>query len=311
MPNSLLDCIGHTPLVALEHISRDLPVPIFAKCEHLNPGGSIKDRIAKSIILDAEQRGVLRPGMTLIEATAGNTGIGLALIAASKGYGLVCVMPEKMSADKREALKALGAEVVITPNAPPHSPDHFKNVAERLAQERGLFLTDQFRNPANVKVHEETTGPEILSQTQGQIGAFTAGAGTGGTITGVARALRQAQCKASIVLADPAGSVLAGWIETGIKGADHAYAIEGIGSSEPPELLDKNLIHSALSIPDEESFDVTRRLWKQEGMLVGGSSGTNVAAAIRLAKRGDIHGPIVTILADSWDRYWQKPWTRL
>lgn len=311
MIHTLLDCIGHTPLVALPHISRGLPVPILAKCEHLNPGGSIKDRIAKAIISDAEERGLLHKGMTLIEATAGNTGIGLALIAASRGYSLVCVMPEKMSADKRYALKALGAQIIITPNAPPKSPDNFRNVAQRIALEKNYFLTDQFRNPANVKVHELTTGPEILSQTQGHIGAFCAGAGTGGTITGVARAFRQAKCKARIVLADPAGSALAHWIETGLQGPDSTYAVEGIGSSEPPELLDRNMIHAAERISDEESFAMTHRLWREEGLLVGGSSGTNVAAALRLAKRADADGPVVTVLADSWDRYWQKPWTQV
>jgi len=163
----LIDQIGDTPLVPLRRIAAGLPVPVLAKCEHLNPGGSVKDRIARAIVDDAEARGALAPGMTLVEATAGNTGMGLALVAAARGYHLVCVMPEKMSADKRAALVALGARVVITPNAPPSSPDNFQNVAARLAAERGWFLTDQFRNPANVRVHEETTAAEILAQTGG------------------------------------------------------------------------------------------------------------------------------------------------
>jgi cysteine synthase len=156
--SNLLDHIGRTPLVPLHRIGAGLPVPVLVKCEHMNPGGSVKDRIAKAIIDDAEARGMLRPGMTLIEATAGNTGMGLALVAATRGYELVCVMPEKMSSDKRVALAAAGARVVITPNAPPSSPDNFRNVARRMADEHGWFLTDQFCNPANVRVHEETTG---------------------------------------------------------------------------------------------------------------------------------------------------------
>ena len=159
---SLLDHIGGTPLVRLQHIGRDLPVPVLVKCEHMNPGGSIKDRIALAIVDDAERRGLLRPGATLIEATAGNTGVGLALVAAARGYRLVCVMPEKMSADKRHALRAMGARVVITPNAPPSSPDNFQNLASHMAKEQGWFLTDQFENPANIRAHEEGTAQELL-----------------------------------------------------------------------------------------------------------------------------------------------------
>src|SRR5262245_61172980 len=187
-----LDHIGNTPLVRLDRIAAGSVVPIFGKCEHLNPGGSVKDRIARAIVDDAEARGALRPGMTLVEATAGNTGVGLALLAAARGYDLVCVMPEKMSADKRVALEALGARVIITANAPPQSPDNFQRVACRLAEENGWFLTDQFRNPVNARVHEETTGGEILAQAGGRVGAFVAGAGTGGTITGVGRRLKAA-----------------------------------------------------------------------------------------------------------------------
>ena len=189
--DSLLRAIGRTPLVPLLHVGRGLPVPVLVKCEHMNPGGSVKDRIALAIVDDAERRGALRPGQTLIEATAGNTGMGLALVAAVRGYRLVCVMPEKMSVDKRAALAALGAQVVITPNAPPDSPDNFQNVARRMANEEGWFLTDQFNSQANVRAHEETTGPEILEQCAGSIGAFVAGAGTGGTITGVGRFLKR------------------------------------------------------------------------------------------------------------------------
>ena len=276
----------------------------------MNPGGSVKDRIAVAIVDDAERRGVLRPGATLVEATAGNTGMGLALVAAARGYRLVCVMPEKMSMDKRTALAALGAEVVMTPNAPPESPDNFQNVARRLAEERGWFLTDQFCNPANVRAHEETTGPEILEQCGGKIGAFVAGAGTGGTITGVGRFLKKRVPGARIVLADPVGSGLARWVVDGVVGADAPYAVEGIGTSKPPEILDRTVIDAAESIPDDESFATARRLWREEGLFVGGSAGTAVAAALRLAARGDIREPIVALLPDSWDRYLSLSWVR-
>ncbi len=305
---NILQHIGRTPLVALERIARGLSVPVLVKCEHLNPGGSIKDRIALAIVEDAEKRMALRPGMTLIEATAGNTGVGLALVAAAQGYGLVCVMPEKMSVDKRVALASLGAKVVITPNAPPSSPDNFRNVAKRMAEENGWFLTDQFRNPVNVRVHEETTGAEILEQTNGHVGAFVAGAGTGGTITGVGRRLKAARPGVLVVLADPLGSGLADWVETGTLGPDGSYAVEGIGGSEAPENLHRSVLDGAERVSDEESFAMAKRLVREEGLLVGGSAGTNVVAALRLAARGNLEGPVVTVLPDSWDRYRAKPW---
>jgi cysteine synthase len=308
--NGILDHVGSTPLVPLRHVGAGLSVPLLAKCEQMNPGGSVKDRIAVAIVDDAERRGVLRPGATLVEATAGNTGMGLALVAAARGYRLVCVMPEKMSMDKRTALAALGAEVVMTPNAPPDSPDNFQNVARRLAQERGWFLTDQFCNPANVRVHEDTTGPEILEQCGGKIGAFVAGAGTGGTITGVGRFLKKRVPGVRIVLADPVGSGLARWVIDGVLGADAPYAVEGIGTSKPPEILDRTVIDGAESIPDDESFATARRLWREEGLFVGGSAGTAVAAAVRLAARGEVRDPIVALLPDSWDRYLSLAWVR-
>jgi cysteine synthase len=304
----LLDHIGRTPLVPLRRIGAGLPVPVLVKCEHMNPGGSIKDRIAKAIVDDAEARGVLRPGMTLIEATAGNTGMGLALVGAARGYELVCVMPEKMSIDKRVALTAVGARVVVTANAPPSSPDNFRNVARRMADEHGWFLTDQFSNPANVRIHEETTGTELLAQTSGRIGAFVAGAGTGGTISGVGRRLKAALRHVRIILADPIGSGLADWIETGVIGADGSYAVEGIGGSEAPKNLHRAVIDGAERVSDDDSFAMVKRLVREEGLLVGGSAGTNVVAAIRIAARGGLDGPVVTVLPDGWDRYRAKPW---
>lgn len=306
-PRSILDHVGGTPLVELRRIGAGLPVPVLAKCEHLNPGGSVKDRIAVAIVDDAERRGRIRPGDTLVEATAGNTGIGLAIVAAVRGYRLVCVLPEKMSSDKRTALAQLGARVVVTRNAPHGDPDYFQERAKRLAAEHGWFLADQFRNPANVEVHERTTGPELLEQAGGRIGAFVAGVGTGGTLTGVGRFLKSRLPRVRVVLADPAGSGLAGWVRDRALGPDRPYAVEGIGSSAVPELFDAELVDAAEEVEDAESFAMARRLVREEGLLVGGSAGTAVVAALRTAARAP-DGPVVTILPDAWDRYRSKPW---
>jgi cysteine synthase len=308
---SILDQIGRTPLVRLRHVGRGLASPILAKCEHLNPGGSVKDRIAVSIVRDAEARGVLSPGATLVEATAGNTGMGLALVAAVRGYSLWCVMPEKMSVDKRTTLAALGAHVLITPNAPPDSPDNFQNVARRLAEEEGWFLTDQFKSPANVRAHEETTGPEILEQTGGRIGAFVAGAGTGGTITGAGRFLKRHVSGLEVVLADPVGSGLARWVTDGVVGPDGRYEVEGIGGSKPLELLDRSVVDAAETVSDDESFAMARELWTREGLFVGGSAGTAVVAAVRVASRLQGGAPVVVVLPDAADRYRSKPWAQV
>ena len=289
-------------------LAAGLDVPVLVKCEHLNPGGSVKDRIARAIVLDAERRGVLRPGDTIVEATAGNTGVGLALVAGARGYGLVCVMPEKMSLDKRRSLAALGARVEITANAPLSDPANFQNVARRLAAEHGWFLADQFCNPANPLVHEQTTGPEILAQSGDRIGAFVAGAGTGGTITGVGRFLRRECPGARVVLADPLGSGLADWVETGVAGPDTGYQIEGIGAGAPPQVMDRAVIDAAERISDGDSFAMVGRLLREEGLLVGGSAGTAVAAALRVARAGGLDGPVVAVLPDSWDRYLSTAW---
>jgi cysteine synthase len=305
---SILDRIGSTPLIPLGRIARGSRVPVLVKCEHMNPGGSVKDRLARALIDDAEARGALAPGGTIIEATAGNTGLGLAIVAAVRGYRVVCVLPEKMSQDKRDALKAAGCEVIITPNAPPDAPESFQSVARRLAKERGYLLADQFENPANPAVHESMTGPEILREAGGSIGAFVAGAGTGGTITGVGRYLRMACPSARVVLADPMGSTYASWVRSRTLEGDSAYQVEGIGGKKVPKNLDASVIDDAELVSDDESFAMVARLIREEGLFVGGSSGTAVVAALRVAAREDIAGPVVAVLPDGWDRYRAKPW---
>jgi cysteine synthase len=228
-------------------------------------------------------------------------------VAAARGYKLVCVLPEKMSADKRAALAAVGAEVIVVPNAPPSSPENFQNVARRLAAERGWFLTDQFAHPANPRIHEQTTGPEILEQCGGRVGAFVCGVGTGGTITGVGRFLKARCPGVRVVLADPVGSRLAHLIEPAHPDLDAAYQVEGIGGSVMPAACDPAVIDAAERVTDGETFETTRRLIREEGPLVGGSSGTTVAAALRVAASG-CDGPVVAVLADSWDRYLSRPW---
>ncbi len=301
--STILDAIGDTPLVALERIGKSCGLPLLAKCEHLNPGGSVKDRMALALVDAAEREGRLQPGATLVEATAGNTGMALALIAAVRGYRLVCVMPEKMSLDKRRALEAMGVETVIADNAPPGDPRNFQVVARRIAEQRGALLTDQFHSQANPAIHEATTGPEILRQSGGLVGAFVAGVGTGGTITGVGRFLKRERPEVKIVLADPVGSRLAGLVNDGELGEDGKYLVEGIGSSEVPGVLDPNVIDFAEVVSDRESFEMAQRLVREEGLLVGGSAGTAVVAAMRVAQRGDIDGPVVALLPDHWDRY--------
>ena len=315
----LVDAIGNTPLIELKHVCAGLPNRVFIKCEHLNPGGSVKDRTARAIVVDAEARGLLKPGATMIEGTAGNTGIGLALLASSRGYRLICVLPEKMAVDKRIALRQLGAEVILTKGGPLTAPHNFRNVAARLAEENGWFLTNQFHNPANLGAHYGTarysgTGQEILAQIQAAgfptLGAFVSASGTGGTITGSGRRMKEHDANIKIVLADPVGSSIADWVNTGVLGPDGPYAIEGIGSGTVPGNLHRDVLDFAEKVSDADAFAMVERLVKEEGLCIGASTGVNVVAALRVAAREDLRGPVVTVAADSWDRYRSTPWMR-
>ncbi|MEO6773264.1 MAG: cysteine synthase family protein [Kofleriaceae bacterium] len=315
----VIEAIGNTPLIELKRVSRGLPNRVFVKCEHLNPGGSIKDRTARALILDAEARGALvphsDPPMTIIEGTAGNTGVGLALLAGSRGYRCVCVIPERVAADKRAQLSQLGAQVMIAKPGGIKSPDNFRNVAARLAEEHGWFLANQFHNPANLDAHYggksfSATGPEIRAQMTGPIGAFVSSAGTGGTISGAGRYLKEQVPGVQVVLADPYGSGLGEWINTGTLGPDGPFAIEGIGSGSVPTNLHKDAIDYAEKVTDADALAMVERLVKEEGLTVGGSTGVNVVAALRVAARTDLGGPVVTIAADQWDRYRSTPWMK-
>lgn len=315
----VIDAIGNTPLIELKKVANGLPNRVFIKCEHMNPGGSVKDRTARAIILDAEARGVLKPHqdppMTIIEGTAGNTGMGLALVAASRGYRCIVVIPERVAVDKRVALRQVGAEVYVAKAAGIKSPDNFRNVAARLAEENGWFLANQFHNPANLNAHYGApgisgTGPEIWEQTGGDIGAFVSSAGTGGTITGVGKFLKEKRPSVKIVMADPIGSGLGEWVNTGTLGPDGPFVIEGIGSASVPSNLHREPLDWAEKVADAEALAMVERLVKEEGLTVGGSTGVNVVAALRVAARADLGGPVVTVACDLWDRYRSTPWMK-
>jgi cystathionine beta-synthase len=297
--------VGSTPLVELTAVGRGLPHRLLAKCEFLNPTGSVKDRIGRYIVARAEEAGLLVPGVsTLVEATAGNTGVGLAAAGAGR-YRVIVTMSSKMGPEKEAMMRAWGAEVVRCPyEVPPSSPDAFINTARRIASEipHGYYV-DQFANPWNREAHETTTGPEILGQARGRLAAFVAGAGTGGTIMGVARTLRAAGCAAKIVLADPEGSILADRARGGSL-PGRGYLIEGIGGDFVPALLDLDLVDAAYTVSDTDSIRMCLRLQREEGLWVGGSSGCAVVAATRLAEQ--LPGPrsdIVVMLADGGSRY--------
>lgn len=298
---SVLDLIGHTPLVQLSRVTDGLPVTLLAKVEYLNPGGSVKDRIGLAMIEDAERQGLLQPGGTVVEATAGNTGVGLALAAACKGYRCVFVMPDKMSEDKVNLLKSYGAEVVITPTSvPPDSPESYNGVADRLAREiPGAFRPNQFANQRNPEAHYLTTGPEIWDDTDGRIDVFVSGMGTGGTISGVGRYLKERNPGVTVVGADPEGSILSG-------DSPKSYRVEGIGEDFVPATFNRQVVDEMVRVSDGESFLMARRLAREEGLLVGGSAGTAVAAAVKYARRLPPGKLVVVVMPDSGRNYLTK-----
>jgi cystathionine beta-synthase len=301
---SIAEAIGHTPMVKLNRFGAGLGHNLLAKCEFMNPGGSIKDRIAWYMVCQAEKDGRLAPGGTIVEATAGNTGIGLALACALKGYKLTTVMSAKVSQDKVSLLKALGAEVIITPmGKSSDDPDHFINTARELARSRGAWLADQFNNADNIKAHYETTGPEIWQQTEGAVDVLIAGAGTGGTLSGAGKYLKEQKPSVKVVLADPVGSVQSDRFN-GIASQSGSYLVEGIGGDFIPNNLKLDILDAAIKISDEEAIKTAHQLMEKEALFVGSSSGCIIAAAVRYCRSLEGSGQnIVAILPDGGRAY--------
>jgi cystathionine beta-synthase len=308
LTDDILACIGNTPLVRINRSAEGVRTPVYGKCEFMNPGGSVKDRIGIAIIEEAERDGRLKPGGVIVEGTSGNTGIGLALSAGIKGYRCIFTIPDKMSIEKVKLLKAFGAEVIVTPTVGPDHPDYYVTVARRIAEEHeGAILANQFYNQANPLAHYRSTGPEIWQQTEGRITALVGGMGTGGTMTGCARYLKERKPTVRVIGADPVGSVLKGAKDTGKVGEGQPYKVEGIGNDKVPGTLDMELLDEIRSIGDKEAFLMTRRLTREDGLFVGGSSGLAVVAALQVARElDDPRGMVVAILPSTGERYLSK-----
>jgi len=305
----VLETIGWTPLIRLNKVTRGLRTPVYAKAEFFNPGGSVKDRIGIAMIEAAEREGRLKPGGLIVEATSGNTGVGLAIAAAVKGYRCIFTMPDKMSQEKARLLRALGAEVIITPTAvPPDHPDNYimKGRAIAAAHENAIFA-DQHYNPVNPEVHYRTTGPEVWEQTEGKITHFVCAPGTGGTVSGAGRYLKEKNPKIRVVAGDPVGSIYTEYARTHKKGEGQPYKVEGIGGDKIPTSLHFDVIDEWIFVTDKDAMLMARRLAKEEGLFVGGSTGVNIVSALEVARRvDDPKAYVVTVLADTGERYLSK-----
>ncbi len=304
---NILQTIGNTPLVKLNNVAKGIAANIYAKLEFLHPGGSVKDRMALYIIRDAEKRGLLKPGGTIVENTSGNTGFGIAMVAAVRGYKTIFTIPDKMSEEKISTLKAFGAEVIVTKtDVPPDSPESYYEIAKKIAREKKAFYVDQYNNPKNIEAHYKTTGPEIWRDTKGKVDYLVGGIGTGGTLSGAGRFLKEKNKRIKIIAVDPEGSVFYDYFKTGKLIKPHVYKVEGIGEDMLVKALDFDVIDDIIQVNDKESFIMARRLAREEGMFVGGSSGAAVVAAYKVAKNLDRDKTIVVILPDTGSRYLSK-----
>lgn len=306
--NSILEAVGNTPLVKLQKVVPANAATVLVKCEYMNPTGSIKDRMAVHILNESERMGLIKPGATIVENTSGNTGQGVAMWAAVKGYRCVFTMPDKMSLEKVNMLKAFGAEVVITPtDVPGDSPQHYVETAKRIARETpGAFYVNQYHNKLNIEAHELSTGPEIWRDSEGKVDMVVAGSGTGGTISGIGRFFKKNHPHVKIVGVDPIGSVHYHYFYTKTMPTPHVYKVEGIGEDILCEAMDYSVVDEFYQVNDKESFLMARRLVREEGLFCGGSSGSNVHIAVEMAKKLGPGKTIITVLCDSATRYTTK-----